>query len=229
MRVFKHCRSAHVDLIRLGSLRFSSLAYFRHIEMDDDDSLIGDKQEGQSEGVLESFHVDKNPSDEDIELLKNCGIHISKQSEDITVTDSHVIFDSGHWLIFSLSASGDPLSGVSGYDACVEFSDVNALFERIVRTGAVGGIPVAEIFDLDASVCGPVEYTPRTASVRRTEQLVAANPLAKRPKYEEQREFRIALKAQNRWLPDIQDIEADIPIVRRPHAVPHREAESFLP
>ncbi len=201
MAFYKYCHSRDVEKIAAGSLRLSSLAWFRHLEDDEGDSEVGDRFEGLAETRIDPLFAERLAEDQR-QGLERVGISITGNVSNITIGQSSMFQDCGHWLVFCVSESSELALDQSGYDACVEISDIHQLAECVAKAGSIGGKPISDFFD--AIAVGKVEYTSRTANALQVRQQLAASPFVKRPKYQSQSEWRLALHAKDKYLPDIQ-------------------------
>jgi hypothetical protein len=204
MPFYKHVHSQHIDKVLKGSLRFSSLDYFRHIEIDKNDTETGDKLEGSVETALDEMIVDGGPTERQREVAKKVKIGLSEgMTGSGTIRNVKIITHCGHWHIFSFSE----VDSYEERNACLEFESVEELTQRVLK-GTIGGAPVSDYFD--DHLVGKIDYLKREASAWDVETELAASPLAKRPSYAHQREWRIALRAKDEFLGDIVYIDIDV-------------------
>jgi hypothetical protein len=203
MPFYKHVHSQHIDKVLKGSLRFSSLDFFKHIETDKNDTQTGDKLEGSVETVLEEMVVEGPPTDLQRQVAKRAKIGLGEgMTGSVTISNVRITNHCGHWHIFSFSE----VDSYEERDACVEIESVEELTQRVLR-GTIDGAPMSDYFDQYLE--GKVDYLDREVSAWDVETELAASPLAKRPSYAHQREWRIALRAKDESLRDIVYIDID--------------------
>jgi hypothetical protein len=95
----------------------------------------------------------------------------------------------------------------TGYDACVEVSDIDAFVSCLLETGTVNGRPIHEVFSTVEH--GKVEYAAREVELTRDLQSLGASPFRKAERYASQKEYRIVLRPHDEWLSDIQYVEIE--------------------
>lgn len=199
MAFYKYCGTDVVDRVAQGSIKLSSLAWFRQIEERGGNEEIGDRFEGRAISHLAHMLIKDQPTDHQRRVLAATRAVIENCSN-ITLADWTITSECAHALIFCLSVSDNLELQDSGYDACVRISDVELLAQRIMTTGRIDGVPCDRIFS--SVIHRRVEYLPRVVDLNEARATLNASPFVKRERYARQREYRIVFVPRDRWIPD---------------------------
>ncbi|HEY1630072.1 MAG TPA: hypothetical protein VGF56_02095 [Rhizomicrobium sp.] len=210
---YKFLNSKHIDLLLNGSIQISSLAYFRYLEDESGNSLIGDKLEGQSEIYQSSPLVIDSQSmgDADRRRLRTRGVYISptagSSNGKVTLSDSTFVRRDAHSLIFSFTSAevesgtkifcDDPPEPCFRYDACVRICDAALLEHAIWETATIEEYPSARLSDIFYSIrTGKIEYADKRADFMESRE-VSASAFVKSVAYERQSEHRVVFVPKN--------------------------------
>src|ERR1700730_12682806 len=193
---YKFLDSEHVDLVMGGSVRLSSLAWFRQLEARSASSWIGDEMEGMAfySGTASSPNITP-------ERLKRFGIQVENDST-VVVSDLTMVYP--HCLIFCFS-TGEygslrdvmckdlKLGPTERYDAALRIRSAQRLLSRIYNEGRI-----AEFNDefvrnhFQNAEVRDVSYGDRDTPIGGVIEL-ELSPFAKRTHFRSQCEARIVL------------------------------------
>lgn len=196
MGFYRFVESRHLDSVLRGELRFTALAYYRLMEMVYEDEWIGDSQEGQAISRIKSLSLAAGEDQNGLrKKLEAVGLMLG-QNVDLKISNTNFTFEeNGFILSFAVGELEDLKQSMwrDSYDACLSFTDIEALASYVYQHGTDGqGRKASDLFY--EPVVDAVVYGVNEVDLLAVEKHLEGSPLLKREKYINQKECRIFFK-----------------------------------
>ena len=214
MGFFRFMSSRYVEDVLGGKLRFTSLSYYRLMEVVYDDCWIGDIQEGVTHAHIEELSIEPGVDSNGMRaLLKDQKILDVGEDANVTVKGARVSIEhNGYVLCFAAGELSELKESMweGDYDACVSFVSIEYLARSLYLHGVTGeGVQVSDVFH--PPVIGYVTYADMSVDLTTVSAPVSGSPFLKRTKYSGQQEYRIFFEPKKKVNRDNISICAEFP------------------